>query len=97
MSAAGRQRGNTPPVPGYYRNPQAPTPMRIVEYLDGNVYGLVTIAFRVTAAAGEPIASPESREVRFVPVAQLDELELFPTRRPIIDAYLPGPTGVVLA
>jgi hypothetical protein len=83
MSAAGRRRGDTPPVPGYY--------------LDGNVYGLVTIALRVTAAAGEPIASPESREIRFVPVAEIDELELFPTHRPIIDAYLSGPTGVVVA
>jgi ADP-ribose pyrophosphatase YjhB (NUDIX family) len=72
-------------------------PTRIVEYRDGNVYGLVTIAFTITASAGAPVASEESREVRFVPVEELCELELFPTHRPIIDAYLSCPAGVVVA
>jgi ADP-ribose pyrophosphatase YjhB (NUDIX family) len=71
-------------------------PSRIVEYLDGNVYGVVTIAFRV-AAHGEPVASDESRDVRFVPLDDLGSIDLFPTHRPIIEAYLARPHGVVLA
>jgi ADP-ribose pyrophosphatase YjhB (NUDIX family) len=72
-------------------------PTRIVEYADGNVYGLVTIAFTVAVAADDPVASDESRELRFVPLADLGSMDLFPTHRPIIDAYLSRPVGVVVA
>ena len=72
-------------------------PTRIIEYLDGNVYGLVTIAFRVTPAPGDPVASEESRDVRFVPLRDLGAMRLFPTHRPIIEAYLSEPDAVVVA
>ena len=70
---------------------------RIVEYADGNVYGLVTIAFTVSVAGRDPVPSEESREVRFVPLADLGTFELFPPHRPIIDAYLSRPARAVLA
>lgn len=72
-------------------------PTRIVAYLDGNVYGLVTIAFTVTPAPGDPVASEESRDVRFVPVDRLGSLDLFPTHRPIIEAFLARPADVIVA
>ena len=72
-------------------------PTRIVEYLDGNVFGLVTIVFAVVTADGDPVASEESLDVRFVPVGELASMDLFPPHRPIIDAYLRGTAEVVLA
>ena len=72
-------------------------PTRIVEYLDGSVYGLVTIVFRATAGPGDPVASEESRDVRFVPLDDLATLELFPTHRPIIEAFLSAPDALVVA
>lgn len=72
-------------------------PTRIVEYLDGNVFGLVTIAFRVVTEDAEPIVSEESRDLRFVRPDEVDSMRLFPTHRPIIKAYLVDPDALVVA
>ena len=72
-------------------------PTRIVEYLDGNVYAFVSVAFRAVVADGDPVASEESREIRFVPFVEVGSMELFPPHRPIIEAYLERPNDVVVA
>lgn len=65
-------------------------PSRIIEYADGNVYRLLTVAFVVGVAAGEPRISEESLELRFVPFARVRELELGAAHVPLIDAFLDG-------
>jgi ADP-ribose pyrophosphatase YjhB (NUDIX family) len=72
-------------------------PTRIVEYLDGNVYSFVSIAFRAVVADGDPVANTESRELRFVPFDEVGSMKLFPPHRPIVEAYLASPDDVVVA
>ena len=72
-------------------------PSRIVEYLDGNVFSFVSIVFAVEVADGEPVASHESRDVRFVPLDDLGSVTLFPPHRPVIDAFLGGHARPVVA
>lgn len=71
-------------------------PSRIVGYLDGNVYRLLTIVFRVAVEPGAPVASDESRQVQFVARERLLELDLTPAHRPIVERYLERPGRVVL-
>ena len=72
-------------------------PTRIVGYLDGNVYRLLTLVFRVAVESGDPIASDESRQVRFVAREELRELDLTPAHRLIVERYLETPARVVVA
>jgi ADP-ribose pyrophosphatase YjhB (NUDIX family) len=72
-------------------------PSRVIAYLDGNVYRLLTVVFRVETAAGEPAASEESLEVRFVPLSELGRVEVTPVHRPVIEALLAEPSDVVVA
>jgi ADP-ribose pyrophosphatase YjhB (NUDIX family) len=63
-------------------------PSRIVEYADGNVYRLLTLAFAVTVAPGAPRVSDESLELRFVPISHVRDLELGAALVPVIHAFL---------
>lgn len=72
-------------------------PTRIVEYLDGNVFSVVSIVFTVDVAEGEPLPSHESRDVRFVRLEQIGSVPLFPPHRPVIDAFLGGSAPPVVA
>jgi ADP-ribose pyrophosphatase YjhB (NUDIX family) len=72
-------------------------PSRIIEYGDGNVYRLVTIAFVVSVAPGEPRISDESLELRFVPFARVRELEIGAAHVPLVEAFLGGQPRPVVA
>jgi 8-oxo-dGTP pyrophosphatase MutT (NUDIX family) len=64
-------------------------PTRIVAYPDGNVYRLVSIAFRVVPAGDvAPTLSAESVEMRFVSRDELGALDFWPAHRPVRDALL---------
>lgn len=72
-------------------------PSRIIEYDDGNVYRLLTVAFVVGVGTGEPRISEESLELRFVPLAQVRDLELGAAQVPVVDAFLDGRARPVIA
>ena len=72
-------------------------PSRIIEYNDGNVYRLLTVAFVVGVGTGEPRISEESLELRFVPFAQVRNLELGAAQVPVVDAFLDGHARPVIA
>ena len=73
-------------------------PTRVVSYPDGNVWQVLSIVFLVVPVEGdEPVASDESLELRWVSRGELGRLELWPVHRPIRDAWLAGPAGVVVA
>jgi ADP-ribose pyrophosphatase YjhB (NUDIX family) len=72
-------------------------PSRIIAYPDGNVIRLLSVAFLVTVADGEPRVSEESLELRFVDVGAIAGLDLSPAQRPVIDAYLAGRRPPVVA
>lgn len=72
-------------------------PSRIIAYPDGNVFRLLTLAFAVEVAPGEPELSSESLELRFVPLANVSELEIGPALVPLVDAYLSSRVRPVLA
>ena len=63
-------------------------PSRIIAYPDGNLFRLLTLAFAVDVAPGEPELSGESLELRVVPLANVSELEVGPALVPLVDAYL---------
>jgi ADP-ribose pyrophosphatase YjhB (NUDIX family) len=71
-------------------------PSRIVGYRDGNVYRVLAIVFRVEVGEGDPVASEESYELRFVARAELEALDLTPAHRPIVERYLAPARGVVV-
>jgi 8-oxo-dGTP pyrophosphatase MutT (NUDIX family) len=73
-------------------------PTRIVAYPDGNVCRVASIVFRVTPrGAKEPIPSPESAGMRFVSRGELARLTFWPAHRPVRDALLSDPDGLVVA
>ncbi len=72
-------------------------PSRIVEYDDGNVYRLLTLAFVVSVAPGRPRVSEESLELRFVPFSLVRDLEIGAALRPVIDAFLERRARPVIA
>jgi ADP-ribose pyrophosphatase YjhB (NUDIX family) len=64
-------------------------PSRVVQYADGNIYRVVTVAFTATVESFGPLRpSAESRELRFVARDELGALELVATHRPIVERYL---------
>jgi 8-oxo-dGTP pyrophosphatase MutT (NUDIX family) len=71
-------------------------PTRIIEYPDGTVCRLLSIVFHARAEAGEPRASTASLELRFVARDQLAGLDVWPSVRPIRDAFLAGHGDVVV-
>jgi ADP-ribose pyrophosphatase YjhB (NUDIX family) len=72
-------------------------PTRIVAYPDGNVMRLLSVAFTVRVAEGEPRVSHESLALRFVAREDLGTLELGPAQKPLFDAYLAGRARPVVA
>lgn len=72
-------------------------PSRIIEYNDGNVYRLLTVAFVVGVGPGEPRISEESLELRFVPFEQVRNLEIGAAHVPLVDAFLDGRVRPVIA
>ncbi len=74
-----------------------PGPSRIVRYPDGNVVRLVTFAYRVAVEDfGTLRRSDESEELRFFRREELLGLDVIETSKPILDAYLKPPAGLVL-
>ena len=72
-------------------------PTRIIEYPDGTVQRLMTVAFVVVPEPGAaPRASDESLELRLVARDELRTLPLWPAATPIRDAFLAA-AGVVVA
>ena len=64
-------------------------PTRLIGYLDGSVWPLLTVAFAVRPMPGaDPRVSDESLELRVVAKDELRDLPLTPAHRPIRDAYL---------
>lgn len=73
-------------------------PSRIVEYPDGNICRITSLVFRVTPrGSAAPVLSDESTEMRFVSHDELAQLVFWPAQRPIRDAYLAKPAGIVIA
>lgn len=63
-------------------------PSRIIAFQDGNVKRIVTIAYEVEVEAfSELVCSEESRELRFIPKEQLENIYIAETHTPIIQAY----------
>ncbi len=69
---------------------------RVGGYDDGNVYRVLAIAFRVDVSDGPAITSAESVELRFVSREDLEELDLMPAHRPLVERYLARPASVVV-
>lgn len=72
-------------------------PSRINAYPDGNVFRLLSVVFIARVAEGEPRRSPESLELRWVPIAELRELEVGPSQTPLVEAYLSNRVRPVVA
>lgn len=71
-------------------------PSRIASYPDGNVFRLVTIAYRVSVADALGIRpSHESSEVRLHPLNTLAAINVAPTHRHIVERYLTDKNSVV--
>jgi 8-oxo-dGTP pyrophosphatase MutT (NUDIX family) len=71
-------------------------PTRIIEYPDGTVCRLLSVVFHARVEAGEPRASTESLELRFIARDELARLDLWPSVRPIRDAFLAGRGDVIV-
>lgn len=65
---------------GIYTNPR-----HVVEYSDGEVRQQFSICFRARYVGGEPTASDESSEVRWVARDELDDLAIHPSMRLRVD------------
>ncbi|CAN5752302.1 hypothetical protein BH18ACT13_BH18ACT13_06840 [soil metagenome] len=73
-------------------------PSRIVEYRDGSIHRVLSLAFVVVPRSGtKPRVSDESLELLVVLTDRLRELPLWPAHRPIRDAYLASEGNVVVA
>jgi 8-oxo-dGTP pyrophosphatase MutT (NUDIX family) len=71
-------------------------PTRIIEYPDGSINRVLSVAFVVASESRDVTVSDESLELRFVDRAALASAELWPAATPVRDAYLAG-QGVVVA
>jgi hypothetical protein len=66
-------------------------PSRIVQYADGNVFRVVTVAFTVEVEDfGRLRSSAESERLAFVARDELGAVDLVATHRPIVDRYPSG-------
>ncbi len=72
-------------VVGLYTNPR-----HVMAYDDGEVRQQFSICFTTRLLGGELRTSSETKEVRFVPVDQLDGLNIHPSMRLRIEHYLQG-------
>lgn len=74
-----------------------PGPSRVVRYPDGNVVRLLTFVYRARVEGfGTLRRSDESEELRFFRREELPGLDVIETSRPIVDAYLDPPSGLLL-
>jgi 8-oxo-dGTP pyrophosphatase MutT (NUDIX family) len=71
-------------------------PTRIIEYPDGSVCRLLSIVFHARPEPGEPRPSTESLELRFIAHDELARLDVWPSVRPIRDAFLAGRGDVIV-
>jgi ADP-ribose pyrophosphatase YjhB (NUDIX family) len=72
-------------------------PTRIVEYSDGTVCRILSVAFRVAPRGDdEPVPSSESAGMAFVSRDELAALRLWPAHVPIRDALLAEPDEIVV-
>lgn len=65
---------------GVYTNPR-----HVIAYDDGEVRQQFSLCFRATLLGGTIATSSETSEVRFVPVSELDSLNIHPSMRLRID------------
>ena len=65
---------------GVYTNPR-----HVIAYDDGEVRQQFSLCFRATLVGGTIATSSETSEVRFVPVSELDSLNIHPSMRLRID------------
>jgi len=73
-------------------------PSRIIAYPDGNVIRSVTMAYLVTVADDSVLRiSEESRELRWVTLAELRSLPIAETHQQILDCYAAGAATPVMA
>jgi 8-oxo-dGTP pyrophosphatase MutT (NUDIX family) len=71
-------------------------PLRIGVYADGSVVRFVVLAYTVDVESFEPLrCSDESLELGFFSRAELAGLDIVPTGRDIVEAYLTGRTLVL--
>lgn len=63
-------------------------PNHLIEYSDGEVRQQFSICFRTRLRGGELLLSDESTDLRWVPPAQLDDLNIHPSIRLRIDHFL---------
>jgi 8-oxo-dGTP pyrophosphatase MutT (NUDIX family) len=63
-------------------------PRHIIEYSDGEVRQQFNICFHATLVDGELRSSDESTEVRWIPLEQLDDLEIHHTTRLRLSHFL---------
>jgi ADP-ribose pyrophosphatase YjhB (NUDIX family) len=70
-------------------------PSRIVQYPDGNVIRSVTIVYRVSVSAGDPVCSAESMSLAWIAVKDLANLDIVETHRHIVDRLLGGSSLVL--
>lgn len=70
-------------------------PNRVVEYADGNRYQFVILLFEAVPVGGQLSGSPETLAARYVPLAELDSLEMVHDHRERVrDALRDAPTPV---
>jgi ADP-ribose pyrophosphatase YjhB (NUDIX family) len=65
-------------------------PRHVMAYDDGEVRQQFSICFTTRLIGGKLTTSGESKEVQWVPVAQLPSLDIHPSMRKRIDCYLSG-------
>jgi ADP-ribose pyrophosphatase YjhB (NUDIX family) len=69
-------------------------PSRIVSYPDGNVFVIVSFAYRVTVESFDGLRpSAESEELRFFSKAELRQLDLPATQHAVVEHYLDDASG----
>ena len=72
-------------------------PGHVIEFGDGEVRQEFSLCFRARAIGGEAAASAESREVRWIPREQLDDLNVSASTRRRLGDALAGKSEPVLA
>lgn len=68
-------------------------PRHIIEYSDGEVRQQFNICFHATLLGGELRSSSESKEVRWIAIGELPELEMHHTTRLRVEHFLTHPEG----
>ena len=70
-------------IVGLYTNPR-----HVMAYDDGEVRQQCSVCFTTRLLGGELTTSSETIEVRFIPIAQLDRLDIHPSMRLRIDHWV---------